>query len=127
MRLGEFRTKTRDCENKLKIRLSVYDDIKHNADGYIELDIDMVTDNNIYLRPTKDIKYHSAIFTFECNDNNCSIFENDVWLKIEEIVGILNNQRNTILRYDLELNKLKKENEFLKTEIKNIGEDDDEM
>lgn len=51
MRLGEFRTKTRDCENKLKIRLSVYDDIKYNADGYIELDIDMVTDNNIYLRP----------------------------------------------------------------------------
>lgn len=51
MRLGEFRTKTRDCENKLKIRLSVYDDIKYNADGYIELDIDMITDNNIYLRP----------------------------------------------------------------------------
>ena len=51
MRLGEFRTKTKYCENKLKIRLSIYDDIKHNADGYIELDIDMVTDNNIYLTP----------------------------------------------------------------------------
>ena len=34
MRLGEFRTKTRDCENKLKIRLSIYNDIKYNDDGY---------------------------------------------------------------------------------------------
>ena len=110
MRLGEFRTKTRDCENKLKINLSVYDDIKHNADGYIELDIDMVTDNIIYLRPIDDIKYHSAYFTFKCNDNNCSIFENGVWLTIEEVVDILNSQRNAILRYEYELNKLRKEN-----------------
>lgn len=50
MRLGEFRTKTRDCENKLKLRLSVYDAIEHNGNGYVELDIDMVTDNTIYLR-----------------------------------------------------------------------------
>lgn len=56
MRLGEFRTKTRDCENKLKINLSVYDDIKHNTDGYIELDIDMVTDNVIYLRTIENKK-----------------------------------------------------------------------
>ena len=56
MRLGEFRTKTRDCENKLKINLSVYDDIKHNADGYIEPDIDMFTDNVIYLRTIENKK-----------------------------------------------------------------------
>lgn len=50
MRLGEFRTKTRECENKLNIRLSVYDLIEHNENGYVELDIDMVTDDNVYLR-----------------------------------------------------------------------------
>lgn len=50
MRLGEFRTKTRDCENKLKLRLSVYDTIEHDENGYVELDIDMVTDNVVYLR-----------------------------------------------------------------------------
>ena len=114
MRLGEFRTKTRDCKNKLNINLSVYDDIKHNADGYIELDIDMVTDNDIYLRPIDDIKHHSAYFTFKCNGNNCSVFENDVWLTIEEIVDTLNNQRNAILRYEYELYKLKKDNKKLK-------------
>jgi hypothetical protein len=54
MRLGEFRTKTRDCENKLKLRLSVYDAIEHNKNGYVELDIDMVTDNVVYLRMIND-------------------------------------------------------------------------
>lgn len=54
MRLGEFRTKTRDCENKLKLRLSVYDAIEHNEDGYVELDIDMVTDGVVYLRMIND-------------------------------------------------------------------------
>lgn len=54
MRLGEFRTKTRDCENKLKLRLSVYDAIEHNENGYVELDIDMVTDNVVYLRMIND-------------------------------------------------------------------------
>ena len=54
MRLGEFRTKTRDCENKLKLRLSVYDTIEHNENGYVELDIDMVTDDVVYLRMIND-------------------------------------------------------------------------
>ena len=54
MRLGEFRTKTRDCENKLKLRLSVYDVIEHNENGYVELDIDMVTDDVVYLRMIND-------------------------------------------------------------------------
>ena len=40
MRLGEFRTKTGDCENRLTIRLSVYDVIRHSSDGYVDLDID---------------------------------------------------------------------------------------
>ena len=50
MRLGEFRTKTRDCDNRLRIKLSVYDTIEHNRNGYVKLDIDMITDNTIYLR-----------------------------------------------------------------------------
>lgn len=54
MRLGEFRTKTRDCPNKLRIKLSVYDDIKHNRNGYVDLDIDIVTANTIYLRASED-------------------------------------------------------------------------
>lgn len=54
MRLGEFRTKTRDCENKLKLRLSIYDAIEHNENGYVELDIDMVTDGVVYLRMVND-------------------------------------------------------------------------
>lgn len=54
MRLGEFRTKTRDFENKLMLRLSVYDVIEHNENGYVELDIDMVTDDVVYLRMIND-------------------------------------------------------------------------
>lgn len=50
MRLGEFRTKTRECENKLNIKLSVYNLIEYNKNGFVELDIDMVTDNDIFLR-----------------------------------------------------------------------------
>ena len=50
MRLGEFRTKTRDFENKLCVRLSVYDDINYNSEGFVELELDMVADDNIYLR-----------------------------------------------------------------------------
>lgn len=35
-------------------------------------------------------------YTFKCNENNCSIFENGVWLKIEEVVDTLNEQQATI-------------------------------
>lgn len=54
MRLGHLRTKTRELENKLKIRLSVYDNIQWNDDGFVELDLDVVTDDSIYLRVVKD-------------------------------------------------------------------------
>ena len=50
MRLGEFRTKTKDSENKKEIRLSIYNVITNNKQGYINLDIDMITDDYIYLR-----------------------------------------------------------------------------
>ena len=30
-------------------------------------------------------------YIFECDGNNCLIFENDVWLKIEEVVDLLNS------------------------------------
>jgi len=44
-RLGEFRSKFRDCDNKLQVCLSNY------KDGEIyELDIDMITDHCIFLR-----------------------------------------------------------------------------
>ena len=54
MRLGEFRTKTNDSGNHKKIRLSIYDVITHNAQGFANLDIDMVTDDYIYLRVITD-------------------------------------------------------------------------
>lgn len=54
----------------------------------------------------------------KCRNENeelhITIFENDVWLTIEEIVETLNNQRNAILRYEYELYKLKKDNKQLK-------------
>lgn len=54
-------------------------------------------------------------YTFECNDNNCLIFENDVWLKIEEVVDLLN--------------ELYEENEQLKSINNQIDEEliDEEM
>lgn len=48
MRLGEFRTKTRDLDNKLIICLSNYQDNQYNI--VEELDLDMCTDNKIFLR-----------------------------------------------------------------------------
>ena len=57
MRLGEFRTKTKDSENKKEIRLSIYNIITHNRNGYVNLDIDMVTDDYIYLRVIGDENY----------------------------------------------------------------------
>lgn len=56
MRLGEFRTKTKDSENKKEIRLSIYNVINHNRQGFVDLDIDMVTDDYIYLRVIGDEK-----------------------------------------------------------------------
>ena len=50
MRLGELRTKTKELENGLKIKLSVYDLILPNDNGYVELDIDIVTENDIFFR-----------------------------------------------------------------------------
>ena len=48
MRLGEFRTLSREFENKLKIKLACYDEDKgviiHN------LEFDMSNDNELYFR-----------------------------------------------------------------------------
>lgn len=46
-------------------------------------------------------------YTFECNGNNCQIFEDNVWLKIEEVVGLLNEHQSLI-------SALKEENEQLR-------------
>ena len=54
MRLGEFRTKTRGLDNRLNIRLSVYDDIKWDENGFMELELDVVTEDSIYLRGVKN-------------------------------------------------------------------------
>ena len=48
MRLGEFRTVTRDFDNRLIIRLSTYDTIK-GCQTY-DLEFDMSNDNELYLR-----------------------------------------------------------------------------
>ena len=52
--LGVFRTKTRELDNRLNIRLSVYDDIEWNENGFIELELDIVTEDSIYLRGVKN-------------------------------------------------------------------------
>ena len=47
VRLGEFRTKTRDFDNKLIIKLCEY----HKEGNIIkDVEIDMVNDHEIYLR-----------------------------------------------------------------------------
>ena len=48
MRLGELRTITREFDNRLKIRLSCYDDTK-GVRTY-DLEWDMSNDNELYLR-----------------------------------------------------------------------------
>lgn len=50
MKLGEFRTATKDKENKLNIKLSIYDVIVCSDNGYVNLEIDMITDKNIFFR-----------------------------------------------------------------------------
>ena len=52
MRLGEFRTVTRDLDNKLIIRLSCYDDVK----GVRTFDLawDMCNNDELYLRVIND-------------------------------------------------------------------------
>lgn len=54
MRLGELRTKTKELDNGLFIRLSVYEDIVCNSDGFVELELDVVTDDSVYLRGVND-------------------------------------------------------------------------
>lgn len=47
MRLGEFRTKTREQDNRLFIFISNYED---NTVTYDEVELDIITPNAIYLR-----------------------------------------------------------------------------
>ena len=54
MRLGEFRTKTKNLDNSKFIRISVYDTIKLNSDGYVDVELDIVTNDTIFLRPVKE-------------------------------------------------------------------------
>lgn len=49
-------------------------------------------------------------YTFECIDNNCLIYEDGVWLKIEEVIDLLNE-------FETKCYKLEKENEKLKKVI----------
>lgn len=55
MRLGELRTKTRDLDNRLIIRL-----VDYFNDGGIkihDIDIDMVTENEIFFRLMEEEKW----------------------------------------------------------------------
>ena len=54
MRLGELRTKTRELDNRLMIRLACYDEVK--GVRIHDLDWDMSNDNEIYLRVVEDDK-----------------------------------------------------------------------
>lgn len=49
MRLGELRAKTKDLDNKLNIKLSIYDELGGYGES-VDLDIDLATDNNLYFR-----------------------------------------------------------------------------
>ena len=51
MRLGEFRTVTREFDNRLKIRLSCYDETK--GVRTFDLEFDMSNENELYLRVVK--------------------------------------------------------------------------
>ena len=53
MRLGEFRTKTRDHDNRLIIQVATYDEDK----GVIihDVDLDIITENHIFLRITGSV------------------------------------------------------------------------
>lgn len=53
MRLGELRTALKDKDNKLFIKLSSYEDIRWDPSNY-NLELDIVDDNNIYLRVVKN-------------------------------------------------------------------------
>ena len=50
VRLGMFRTMTRDLDNKLFIRLSDYDNGKCYA-----VDIDFISENEIFLRKLEEV------------------------------------------------------------------------
>ena len=54
MRLGELRTKTRELDNRLMIRLTCYDEVK--GVRIHDLDWDMGNDNEIYMRVVEDDK-----------------------------------------------------------------------
>ena len=58
MRLGEFRTKTREFENKLHIFISNYED---NTVTYDECEIDIITDNAVYLRRIPRVEENEQI------------------------------------------------------------------
>ena len=55
MRLGELRTKTRELDNRLIIRLEDY----NNKDGMKinDIDIDIVTENEIFFRLIEEKKW----------------------------------------------------------------------
>ena len=59
-------------------------------------------------------------YTFECNGNNCLIYEDGVWLKIEEVVDKLNEQQSTITA-------LKEENEELKQQLVDVTKSIDSL
>lgn len=50
-------------------------------------------------------------YTFECIDNNCLIYEDGIWLKIEEVVDLLNNQQAVINDLEKEKDSWKNKND----------------
>lgn len=66
-------------------------------------------------------------FTFKCKDNICSIFDNGLWLKIEEIVELLNNlhQENQILETYCKVQNESKE--YWRNKAKRLEEENEQL
>ena len=66
-------------------------------------------------------------YTFECDGNNCQIFENNVWLKIEEVVDLLNtlHQENQILETYCKVQNESKE--YWRNKAKRLEEENEQL
>lgn len=53
-------------------------------------------------------------YTFECIDNNCLIYEDGIWLKIEEVVELLNEQQATIEMYQRSIERREEQISIIK-------------
>lgn len=108
MRLGELRTKTREKNNKLKIKLSSYQNIQYNQENY-DLEVDIITDDTIYLRIINDDNMQK--YQRKCKD--CMYYEKIITCGSTEPIKQLCDKDGT---YITNIDKLLKECEKLNKE-----------